>query len=194
MDLVRVKFQFRHEVLLAKREALGLTQAGMANYLGVHIEQYSHVECLHLNLVSPVVLEKISSELGIDVATLFPQWLSLYGQRWSQSRTYLTISNEAILKIAAPSSRLLDQEDLTTDIKAALKPLSDRQQYVLIHYFGLFDTQPETLEEIGNHLGVIRERVRQIKERAIRDIRHGKGKAIVLRSYLGELGNDEEGI
>lgn len=51
-------------------------------------------------------------------------------------------------------------------------------------YFGLAGNQPHTLEEIGQKFDLTRERVRQIKEKAIRRIKHASRSA-VLKAYLG---------
>jgi RNA polymerase primary sigma factor len=51
-------------------------------------------------------------------------------------------------------------------------------------YFGLNGNQPHTLEEIGQKFDLTRERVRQIKEKAIRRMKH-TSRSVVLRAYLG---------
>ena len=61
----------------------------------------------------------------------------------------------------------------------ALGSLDERDAEVLRLYFGLEGQREHTLEEIGNRLGVTRERIRQLRDRALRRLREGdKGKAL----------------
>ena len=82
------------------------------------------------------------------------------------------------------ADRQLVLESLREEIKTALKCLSDRERKIIVAFYGI--DQPEmTLEEIGDKYGLTRERVRQIKEKAIRQLRDNT-KNKKLRSYLGE--------
>jgi RNA polymerase primary sigma factor len=82
-----------------------------------------------------------------------------------------------------PDDYLID-ESLRIEVKRALKTLSDREAEVIKLYFGLDREHPLTLEEIGERFNLTRERVRQIKEKAIRRLRH-TSRSRMLRSYLG---------
>jgi RNA polymerase primary sigma factor len=62
--------------------------------------------------------------------------------------------------------------------------LSDREREVLEMRFGLNDGQDHTLEEVGKHFGVTRERIRQIEAKALRKLRHPT-RSRQLRDYLG---------
>lgn len=64
------------------------------------------------------------------------------------------------------------EQALRETVDHALSTLEQREAKVLRLYFGLDDQEPMTLEEIGTHLGLTRERVRQIKEKAITRLRH----------------------
>ncbi|MCU0496639.1 MAG: RNA polymerase sigma factor RpoD [Anaerolineae bacterium] len=68
-------------------------------------------------------------------------------------------------------------------IRAALAVLSDREREVLELRFGLIDGQDHTLEEVGKHFGVTRERIRQIEAKALRKLRHPT-RSRQLRDYL----------
>ena len=78
----------------------------------------------------------------------------------------------------------LVKQSLQTEISRALQLLNERERNIIEAFFGI--NQPElTLEEIGNKYGLTRERVRQIKEKAIRRLRnHTKNK--MLKAYLGQ--------
>jgi RNA polymerase primary sigma factor len=82
-----------------------------------------------------------------------------------------------------PESHLMN-ESLKEEIGNGLQMLSPREQEVISAYYGLTGSHPLTLEEIGHQCGLTRERVRQIKERAIRRLRKASNKN-ALRSYLG---------
>ena len=83
----------------------------------------------------------------------------------------------------APDTELIS-ESLKTEIKSVLAILPDREAEVIKLYFGLEGENPMTLEEIGDKFNLTRERVRQIKEKAIRRLRHNS-RSKVLKSYLG---------
>ena len=80
--------------------------------------------------------------------------------------------------------RDLIQESLQTEIERALETLTPREADVVRLYFGLADQQPMTLEEIGETFDLTRERVRQIKEKAIRRLKH-TSRSKILKTYLG---------
>ncbi len=69
-------------------------------------------------------------------------------------------------------------------VMEALKILKPRDRYVIEQYFGLIDGRPRTLEDIGRELGISRERVRQLKDRALRQIREKFGD--VLKDFAEE--------
>ena len=69
-------------------------------------------------------------------------------------------------------------------VQKALRKLSATESEVITSYFGLTDRYPKTLEEIGDKIGLTRERVRQIKEKATKKLLyHSTGND--LKSYLG---------
>jgi RNA polymerase primary sigma factor len=81
------------------------------------------------------------------------------------------------------ADRGLINESLGTEIDRALATLTEREKDIVKYFFGI--GCPEmTLEEIGDKFGLTRERVRQIKEKAIRRLRHSS-KSKWLKSYLG---------
>ena len=82
-----------------------------------------------------------------------------------------------------PETRMMN-ESLKEEISNGLQMLSQREQEVIEAYYGLTGSHPLTLEEIGLQCGLTRERVRQIKERAIRRLRKASNRN-ALRSYLG---------
>ena len=80
--------------------------------------------------------------------------------------------------------RELIHESLQTEIERALETLTPREADVVRLYFGLSDQHPMTLEEIGETFDLTRERVRQIKEKAIRRLKH-TSRSKILKTYIG---------
>jgi RNA polymerase primary sigma factor len=78
----------------------------------------------------------------------------------------------------------LISDSLKKEIERSLSTLSEREIEVIKLFFGIGFTHGLTLEEIGDQFGLTRERVRQIKEKAIRRLRQ-KNRSTILKSYLG---------
>ena len=81
------------------------------------------------------------------------------------------------------ADRTLMNESLSKEIDRALATLTERESEIIKMFFGI-GCQEMTLEEIGDKFGLTRERVRQIKEKAIRRLRQGS-RSKLLKSYLG---------
>lgn len=84
----------------------------------------------------------------------------------------------------SPDSKLIDSS-LRKEIERSLSTLSDREGEILRYYFGLNGIHAHTLEEIGEVFGLTRERVRQIKEKAIKKLRN-QYRNRLLKAYLGK--------
>lgn len=81
------------------------------------------------------------------------------------------------------ADRFLINESLTREVERALATLTEREKDIVRLFFGI-GCQEMTLEEIGDKFGLTRERVRQIKEKAIRRLRHST-RSKLLKGYLG---------
>jgi RNA polymerase primary sigma factor len=81
-----------------------------------------------------------------------------------------------------PEAQIM-KESIHYEILQVLHTLDEREEYVIVNYFGLNRKEAKTLDEIGAELGVSRERVRQIKERALQRLRHHT-RSHLLRLYL----------
>ncbi len=84
----------------------------------------------------------------------------------------------------SPDSGLINSS-LRKEIERSLSTLGDREAEILRYYFGLNCSPPHTLEEIGDEFGLTRERVRQIKEKAIKKLRN-QYRNRLLKAYLGQ--------
>ncbi len=101
-------------------------------------------------------------------------------QRNSESRLIDIIKNQ---QEPEPDSEIMN-ESLKEEVNHILESLNARESKILKLYFGLDGEKPHTLEEIGVQFKLTRERVRQIKEKALRRLRHSS-RSKILRYYLG---------
>ena len=91
---------------------------------------------------------------------------------------------DVLTNIDSPNAdKSLLNESLTREIERALATLTERERDIIKLFFGI-GIQEMTLEEIGEQFGLTRERVRQIKEKAIRRLRH-TSRSKLLKTYLG---------
>ena len=86
-------------------------------------------------------------------------------------------------EVTTPETELL-YDSLRKEIDRAISTLTGREADVVKLYFGLNGSHPMTLEEIGEKFDLTRERVRQIKEKAIRRLKH-TSRSKILKTYLG---------
>lgn len=98
----------------------------------------------------------------------------------SSSSMYDVLPNDSL---PGPEKELL-LESLRKEIDRSLSTLTSREGEVVKMYFGLGEKSPLTLEEIGERFDLTRERVRQIKEKAIRRLKH-TARSRMLKTYLG---------
>ena len=132
--------------------------------------------------------EELSTILNISVDDVLDTMRSS-GRHISMDAP-LTIGEDATLmdlmpgEDSAPSPETnLITESLRREIERALFTLTPKEAVVIRLYFGLNDS-PMTLEEIGERFELTRERVRQIKEKAIRRLKH-TSRSRILKTYLG---------
>ena len=83
----------------------------------------------------------------------------------------------------SPDTKLM-LDSLKHEIQRALNTLPSREANVVSSYYGLVNGNVLTLEEIGEKMGITRERVRQIREKAVRKLKH-TSRSKVLKTYLG---------
>jgi RNA polymerase primary sigma factor len=78
----------------------------------------------------------------------------------------------------------LMHESLSNEIERSLATLTERQRDVIRYYFGISLDHPMSLEDIGEKFDLTRERVRQIKDKALKRLRH-TSRSKMLKTYLG---------
>jgi len=136
----------------------------------------------------PPSAEEIAMELDMTVSDV-KQSMKISGRHVSMDAPLIEGENSNLYDVLNsgespnPDKSLL-HESLKIEILRALETLTPREADVLKLYFGLGDALPMTLEEIGETFDLTRERVRQIKEKAIRRLKH-TSRSKILRTYLG---------
>jgi RNA polymerase primary sigma factor len=132
-------------------------------------------------------VEEISESLDLPEEKV-DEALSVNSRHVSVDAPFVDGEDNSLLDVlvnddAPMADRTLLVESLKSEINKALKTLNDRERGVVEAFYGI--NQPEmTLEEIGSKFGLTRERVRQIKEKAIRRLRSTTNNKI-LKTYLG---------
>jgi len=132
--------------------------------------------------------EEIAEALEMDVQEI-SDTLKISSKQISVDAPFVSGEENSLLDVIediqqpSPDTELIS-ESLKEEIKSVLSILPDREAEVIKLYFGLEGEYAMTLEEIGEKFNLTRERVRQIKEKAIRKLRHNS-KSKVLKSYLG---------
>jgi len=136
----------------------------------------------------PPSAEEIAKELDMTVSDVKGS-MEISGRHVSMDAPLIEGENSNLYDVLNsgespnPDKSLL-HESLKIEILRALETLTPREADVLKLYFGLGDAHPMTLEEIGETFDLTRERVRQIKEKAIRRLKH-TSRSKILRTYIG---------
>jgi len=132
--------------------------------------------------------EEIAEVIGVTTEEVLTN-LKVSGRQVSMDAPFSQGEEGSLLDVlsdvneANPEKQLMS-DSLTQDVQRALLTLSIREADVIGLYFGLNNKGSHTLEEIGEKFNLTRERVRQIKEKATRRLRH-VSRSTGLRSHLG---------
>ncbi len=161
---------------------LPLNRVGALNKIG---KKFSELEQEFEREPSP---SEIAEQLDMSLYEV-DKTLQISGRHLSVDQPFVQGEDNKLLDVMADDNQLppdytLMKESLRTEVERALKSLTDREAEVIRLYFGIEREHPLTLEEIGEKFNLTRERVRQIKEKAIRRLRHAT-RSKALRAYLG---------
>ena len=160
---------------------LPLNQVGSLNKIG---KAFSRFEQENERKPSP---EELAQELDIPVDKI-SDTLKVSGRHISVDAPFVEGEDNSLLEVlvnddAPNADGTLMNESLSREIDRALATLTERESDIIKMFFGI-GCQEVTLEEIGDKFGLTRERVRQIKEKAIRRLRQGT-RSRLLKTYLG---------
>ncbi len=161
---------------------LPLNRVGALNKIG---KAYSNLEQEFEREPSAT---ELAQELDMDVSEV-ADTLKISGRHVSMDAPFAQGEDNRLLDVIQNDQQPnpdfdLMSESLKTEIERALSTLTEREAEVIKLYFGLNKEHSLTLEEIGERFNLTRERVRQIKEKAIRRLRHAS-RSKNLRAYLG---------
>jgi RNA polymerase primary sigma factor len=160
---------------------LPLNQVGSLNKIN---KAFSRFEQENERRPSP---EELAEELDIPIDKI-TDTIKISGRHISVDAPFVEDEDNSLLDVlvnedSPVADRSLINESLLTEINRALEILSEREREIIKMFFGIGYVEM-TLEEIGDKFGLTRERVRQIKEKAIRRLRQNS-KNKLLKSYLG---------
>ncbi len=161
---------------------LPLNRVGALNKIG---KAYSSLEQEYEREPSA---NELAKELDMDVNEI-AETMKISGRHVSVDAPFGQGEDNRLLDVLsndqqpAPDQKLME-DSLRSEIERALSTLTEREGDVIRLYFGLGKEHSLTLEEIGEKFNLTRERVRQIKEKAIRRLRHAS-RSKNLRAYLG---------
>ncbi len=114
--------------------------------------------------------------------------LSNSGRHVSMDAPFVQGEENTLLDVLENSDPNTDSnlinESLSEEIKRSLSTLTEREREIIVLFFGLSTNHPLSLEEIGEKFNLTRERVRQIKDKALQRLRH-ISRSKILKSYLG---------
>jgi len=160
---------------------LPLNQVGSLNKIN---KAFSKFEQEHERKPSP---EELAETLDLP-ADKVADTLKVSGRHISVDAPFVDGEDNSLLDVlpntdSPNADKKLIMESLSREIDRALATLTERESDIIRLFFGI-GCQEMTLEEIGERFGLTRERVRQIKEKAIRRLRH-TSRSKLLKSYLG---------
>jgi RNA polymerase primary sigma factor len=161
---------------------LPLNRVGALNKIG---KAYSNLE---QEFEREPSAHELAQELDMDISEV-SDTLKISGRHVSMDAPFAQGEENRLLDVLengdepSPDYSLMS-ESLKSEIERALSTLTEREAEVVKLYFGLNKEHSLTLEEIGEKFNLTRERVRQIKEKAIRRLRHAS-RSKNLRAYLG---------
>ena len=150
---------YKTQSLLEQQLEREATLEEIATWMGLQADEIKH--CLQINLRHYRLDAPLAEEEDLQLADTIED----------------KGAERADIRLEGPVS-------LRTELARSLATLSKRQQYILCAYYGLDRAKALSLEEIGQELGVSRERIRQIKEKAISRLQHGH-RSRLLHSFRG---------
>jgi RNA polymerase sigma factor (sigma-70 family) len=192
-----VVIKLRNNHLVAFREALGWSAPEMARQVGLEYNIYIRYECLHRSPVSRYggwkeSALRLAQYVGLSPAELWPDVI----QKVVKSKVQLKMTGEQALALAGMEPKALPSpeecaiaSECRTMLHTVLEELSPRERVVIKKRFGInSNEETQTLEEVGDELGISRARVRQVERRALYKLRCKS--SVETRHDLKEFASD----
>ena len=176
---VAATLKLRHGHLWDLLRRRGWNQSDLARHLGVSANDVSAWMRFQRRPTRPDILVQLMDLTGLSDEALFPD--RLYGAKEKPQTEHTVVQDIPVARLLARGHRPLQVpsaeelwlvKDQQAAIAAVLKTLTPKEQFVVERRFGFADDAPWTLEQVGEHLGVSRERARDIEVQALRKLRH----------------------
>ncbi|HIO67221.1 MAG TPA: RNA polymerase sigma factor RpoD/SigA [Flavobacteriales bacterium] len=161
---------------------LPLNQVGSLNKIN---KAFSRLEQSHEREPSP---DELAEELEVSTEKV-RDTMKVSGRHVSMDAPFVTGEENSLIDVlenqdSPKADKSLLNESLQKEIERSLSTLTEKERDVVKYFFGIGMNHGLTLEEIGTKFDLTRERVRQIKEKAIRRLRH-TSRSKLLKAYLG---------
>lgn len=161
---------------------LPLNQVGSLNKIN---KAFSRLEQSHEREPSP---DELAEELEVSTEKV-RDTMKVAGRHVSMDAPFVTGEENSLIDVlenqdSPKADKSLLNESLQKEIERSLSTLTEKERDVVKYFFGIGMNHGLTLEEIGTKFDLTRERVRQIKEKAIRRLRH-TSRCKLLKAYLG---------
>ena len=179
---LRFKMTIKNHELEKARLKAGLQQSQLGEKIGLAGTTISQIECCRQY---PTIenQKKIAKVFGMQVETLFPEWLEVFSKKWNDAEksrivpvNLLQINSPELL--ALPSGDYEEMQRVAENAIAkkiladvAMDVLTEREIKVLDMRFGMNNGYTQTIEEVGKEFGLSRERICQIEAKAIEKLR-----------------------
>ena len=199
--MIRAEIRFKNSAFIKALEKNGYDSIAEFSR-AVNVSYISLVEYANLRYIFKDIKVKvrIAELLNSDLHVLFDQYEKVVEKNKKNPRKIareipiekmLSTTSKQVLQLESDYdiNDSLNKDSLKIDINDAIYTLKDREKDVISMYFGLNGYKEQTLDEIGKEFGLSCERVRQIKEKAIRRLRH-RSKSNKLRPYTSYKSED----
>ena len=193
--MIRAEIRFKNSAFISALKRNGYRSvAAFSRQSG--ISYYALIDYANLKLIfkDEERKQKMMRLLDSDEWTLFEQYKEVVERENGVNKIVtdipvdkiVSLSDNRLLQLESPDDidEGMIKESLETDIAVALDTLKDREKEVLKMYYGIGSYDHMDLNEIAEKFGLSRERTRQIKEKAVRRLRH-RSTSRKLRGYIG---------
>jgi len=143
---------------------------------------------IDLGIVTAERLDELAEELEVSTEKV-RDTIKVSGRHVSMDAPFVNGEENSLIDVlenqdSPKADKSLLNESLQKEIERSLSTLTEKEREVIRYFFGIGMNHGLTLEEIGTKFDLTRERVRQIKEKAIRRLRH-TSRSKLLKAYLG---------
>ena len=193
--MIRTEIRFKNATFMNALERSKYNSiAELSRVSGISVHTLYYVASLNHTKISIENQTKLAEMLNCNAYDLFEQYEEVIKQSKEYPKkltkdipidTMLSLSSNKMLQLESDydTNDIDNEESLKEDMSGILNTLKDRERDVIKLHFGIGVEYPMSLNEIGEEFGLSRERVRQIKEKAIRRLRH-RARANVLKKYV----------